>query len=491
MRIFEDFNSVENGDHLTGSAKRRKLSHQTVSSSVETSAKPSRRTRSYSSSGKRDYFNVFGGEAEATSANLDPGAWNLPPSIQADFNQHQPADMFSDAQSTIPDNTLNMRLIAEQARSEACVTSNLPPDEVLQSSKSSLPWSEIIKAQREEGLLPEEVDEIRTVGEPVALPEMMENEHEEIFPIEEPVELPENPKTLDDGTYTPPGTPVPPSKTSQPITKRKVLSKKPSKTAKPKTKKRKKSNQKEEHQSEDELAMANHDLNAKSAHLPEVAQASTTSVTKTTSVIFTPHEDLQGTVDEPLHAVANLPISEVQVVINATKKTVTKHDEIVAQDLPAAGDDGSEKANNTKVASEITAVVEANIIKPQTKRGRGRPRKDQKAEDANAIVEPSSAQEKAEIKSVNDETQDKPHPLKEMPVNSTILEPPETHHDLKSQNVSETKLSIAENSENLPIESPAVKKPDLKTPSLLGGKRHRVGLSKRAHIAPLLRSVRK
>jgi hypothetical protein len=476
-----------------------------VSASLGANTKPSRRTRSYSSSVKKEYFNVFSDEGEvagthedlAHGTHLELGDWNLPPTMQADFNQHQPTGMFSDAQSTIPDNTLNARLIAEQAKSDVAPIFCAPPNEALQSSKSSLPWSEIINAQREEGLLPEEGNDSVMIDEPIAPPETREDQCEEKLPVEEPGVQPDLPKPpesinpLDNGTYSPPGTPVHPSHNSQPSTKRKSSGRKSSKATKAKTKKKKKANQKDGQHSEDELAITNQDLQLKLPSALEAANAASSSDTKRISVARGEYNDLQGSAEEPLNVAFNLPISEVKVVITATKKNLTGSDESAAKHLPDTGGNSPGKIELAEAPSEIIAAVEACVVKPQPKRGRGRPRKDQKAQDTVLMAKASSLDKKVELKFLKDELKDEIHPLQEMSVNATTLETPETQGGSKKLDGDEPKPPVAENDENVPVKSIAVTKPSPKVSSLLSGKRHRVGLSKRVTIAPLLRSVRK
>jgi hypothetical protein len=85
------------------------------------------------------------------------GAWNLPPTLQEAFNQHQPNAMFSDASSTIPNTIVTDHQLYQDYH--APQLSALPGSwsrEIgeIDKVKSSLNWSEIMQSQMAVGISP-------------------------------------------------------------------------------------------------------------------------------------------------------------------------------------------------------------------------------------------------------------------------------------------------------------------------------------------------
>ena len=130
----------DSGDIVRHSSKRRKLSHESRQPDISAVE-----------------VNVFDPQYVLDQENLFPQIQNqtqcdLPPTLEQNFVQTLPLPTFSEGVSTIPDNTIEIRRIAEQATFVKPLDQNLLFESTrLQSeAKSSLPWSEILKAQSQE-----------------------------------------------------------------------------------------------------------------------------------------------------------------------------------------------------------------------------------------------------------------------------------------------------------------------------------------------------
>jgi len=141
--------------------------------------------------------------------NLNPptlDSW-LPPTLAEEFRNHSPTTMFSEGQSTVPDNTLQLQQIAQQLSQ---YESPRPTE-----NKSSIPWNELMNFESE---VPAGSPPFEIIEEP---PSAVESEAREQTPS---ISVPEQTEEHEE-SYTPPGTPVIPK--SEPVVKRsKKLSKK-------------------------------------------------------------------------------------------------------------------------------------------------------------------------------------------------------------------------------------------------------------------------
>ena len=127
------------------------------SASVEAGSSKRKKTiRTYESSSKRSRTLAHDDQIRLSSSKVrgqapqstDQIPW-LPPTLQADFAEHEPQMMFSEPSSTIPDNTMTQQRIIQQAIETAnpSATVSTQNKSETQNSDSSIPWSAYKDAQ--------------------------------------------------------------------------------------------------------------------------------------------------------------------------------------------------------------------------------------------------------------------------------------------------------------------------------------------------------
>jgi hypothetical protein len=163
-----------------------------------------------------------------------PDAW-LPPTLAEDFRNHSPVGMFSEGQSTVPDNTIQIQQIAQQLSQYESPRNGI----VNNDHKSSIPWTDLMNLESD---APTGSPPFERIDEPPRVELVME----------------EHAKLLEE-SHTPPGTPIPP--------KSKSTIKHFSKISRKKAKKRKISLP----DSEDELSMVEQPIQFQDTNVTDAA----------------------------------------------------------------------------------------------------------------------------------------------------------------------------------------------------------------------------
>ncbi|KAF2667960.1 hypothetical protein BT63DRAFT_457259 [Microthyrium microscopicum] len=423
-----------------------------------------------------------------TTQPVDGGTvWNLPPSMQEEFNQHQPHTMFSEGASTIPDTSATQRRVLEQMHM------HMGPPELStvpeyagelvdgEKVKSSLNWSQLINS--EAGV----EDQVALLEEPTlntddAVVNTDKNPETDVAQenvtaaamVEQPI-VQEN--------WTPPGTPQILEITSQdhvepidtPLTD-KSTSKMKRKRSKPedgetdelqmetpkpaaqkeKRKKRgrpRKSVTEPEVADEEEAKEGNADVIAVSDEDPPEPREITAVDTTTFQGLTTNSE-----VDSKSKVVVEIPL------LQATENHPDQHQEVV---------DETQTPQTEKMAK---------------KRGRGRPKKGSVTTPVKVLDDEAAVQDLDKV--IMEESDNAVKQLTEKAADFPLLktEDEEIPKEPSEPDQAKENITLGEELKSIQIKTKTTKSTGV---SRDGKGPHRVGLSKRVRIAPLLKIVRK
>jgi hypothetical protein len=478
-------------DQLGPSLKRRKLSHTSINYAATASPNPSKNENIIQSTKATDISAVSTLKHEALEQNLvlnsesafprveRQSEWDLPPTLQQDFMRHQPINFFSEGISTIPDNTREMNQLAEQtALAEyGNRTPNMNDARLSSEVKSSLPWSDILRAQSEMGSNTGMYEEVGgTQGQ--LLGQNNAEDGNRVYASNTQA-LVSDLRVGDQAeiTYTPPGTPERQCElTSEPFA-RKASNPRVSKPAKRQSKKKKNPKIEDSVQSEDELAMANEETITTTNSIKRARGGRNTEIAVEKS---TPESISQAPSPNVTVAIPYSKHYRIDTTTDPDPSTSASIREKISIEQQPLHLDKPEASTDTEAASDTSVT--------RTRRGRARQRKVQLSKDMATGQESPPIIEPIKIEDTSHTSSILALPLGEISANQI--------HEKKNESLQETKMMATEaKTESVPDEkeNPTPKKASApqNSASFNGRAPYRVGLSKRTRIAPLLRVFRK
>jgi hypothetical protein len=451
--------------------KRRKLSNGLDQSSANVSTKSQAKNTVRPSSEPVDVTNRFalrGDDETVAYGDNNQIEWNLSPTIKEDFIKHGPITMFSENVSTVPDDPMLIELVGAQP---ASISDHNPPTQ----AKSSIPWSEIMNLPKEECIeIPNKSPQDIQSGEVKANQQnQMPDEKSQKDTTDSPEEIM---KAIGGETYTPPGTPVIPQGTESRSSKRKSSNSK----SKRKSKRIKKSRVEDPTMSEDELAMTNDD----SVHPQTNARQLATSTEPTVEVDEMDSAFAESTEGQATISTKSEGSSNAIAMITVAKGCID--DEALKDDLEL--NEQTKLPSSKKEVNTDSSVNEASITK--AKRGRGRPRKLQTNQETN-ITDMSPINNDSEESNIPKTSHSVTQPMQEISGNVPSFEVEEKLQHAEIERLESLPVDSNEKENQLLNKSARLNNSDKSSPQSSRRTPYRVGLSRRARIAPLLKSVRK
>jgi hypothetical protein len=432
-------------DQLGPSPKRRKICHTSLSGRQVALLNSPKSAKTSWSSGRSNFRPI----STFKDGNIEPdfafdtesafplvnkqSQWDLPSTFQEDCVRRLPMSIFSEEVSTIPDNTTEIKQLAEEATLAVHVGQHPPinSDMLPSEAKSSIPWSDILLVQSE--------------GD-----QSMDIHAEEVERAQDQI------NNQNEVSNTPPGTPVGQCELGLESLRGKLSNPRLAISAKRQSKKRKKLKLEDTPQSEDELTMTNEEKD-----LP----------TSTTQPVEGYIKDMNSR-NRDAKVKARLLEQDPSILASM----VVERD----VEMPIELSENREPSTEEKLVSDVYIV--------QTKRGRGRPQISYSSKDASAKEESPIAVEQIESQNSSYKSSTSAQPLAEMEFNPQTLEANEPLLETEAQ-TTETQTSLAldakENSKSNktgPLQDSTSS--NWRVP-------YRVGLSKRTRIAPLLKVLRK
>jgi hypothetical protein len=458
-------------DQLGPSPKRRKICHTSLSGRQVALLNSPKSAKTSWSSGRSNFRPI----STFKDGNIEPdfafdtesafplvnkqSQWDLPSTFQEDCVRRLPMSIFSEEVSTIPDNTTEIKQLAEEATLAVHVGQHPPinSDMLPSEAKSSIPWSDILLVQSEgDQSMDIHAEEVERAQDQTSRENDADHRYQTRVLNGHALDNDLRINNQNEVSNTPPGTPVGQCELGLESLRGKLSNPRLAISAKRQSKKRKKLKLEDTPQSEDELTMTNEEKD-----LP----------TSTTQPVEGYIKDMNSR-NRDAKVKARLLEQDPSILASM----VVERD----VEMPIELSENREPSTEEKLVSDVYIV--------QTKRGRGRPQISYSSKDASAKEESPIAVEQIESQNSSYKSSTSAQPLAEMEFNPQTLEANEPLLETEAQ-TTETQTSLAldakENSKSNktgPLQDSTSS--NWRVP-------YRVGLSKRTRIAPLLKVLRK